>query len=84
MPHNIVNVVEKEILLPYLVSYFTMNVLILELNKSCCVIATTYDINNNKLYEKQYIVEDIEYQNWGSNDDYLKQLIANKLNLVIQ
>lgn len=84
MPHNIVNVVEKEILLPYLVSYFTMNVLILELNKSCCVIVATYDINNNKLYEKQYIIEDIEYQNWGSNDDYLKQLIANKLNLVIQ
>lgn len=84
MSQNIVNVIEKEILKPYLVSYFTMNVIILELNKSCCVIATTYDKNNEKLYESQFIVDGEEYQNWGSNDDYLKQLIANKLNLVIQ
>ena len=84
MSHNIVNVIEKEILFPYLVSYFTMNVIILELNKSCFVIAATYDINNNKLYENQYIVDGIEYQNWGNNDHYLKQLISNKLNLVIQ
>ena len=84
MSNNIVNVIEKEILLSYLVSYFTMNVIILELHKSCCVIATTYDQFNKKLYENQFIVDGEEYENWGSNDDYLKQLIANKLNLVIQ
>lgn len=81
---NICQVEEKEILLPYIVSYFTMNVIILELNYKCCVVATTYDKNNNLLYEKQFVIEGEEYTNWGNDDDYLKNLISTKLDLIIK
>lgn len=81
---NLVEVVEKEVMLPYLVSSFDMNVIITQLNVSCCVIANTYDSEMKRLYEKQFLIQGEEYFNWGNDDNYLKSLIANKLGLVVK
>lgn len=81
---NSVEVVEKEVMLPYLVSSFDMNVIFISLGHSVTVIANTYDSSKNRLYEKQIVIEGEEYDAWGTDDDYLKSLIASKLGLVIK
>ena len=81
---NIVEVVEKEVSLSYLVNSFDMNIIIISLNYSACVITNTFDKDGKRLYEKQFIVEGVEYANWGNDDNYLKVLISNKLGLVIK
>jgi len=81
---NIVEVVEKEVSLPYLVNSFDMNIIIISLNYSACVITNTFDKDGKRLYEKQFIIEGTEYANWGNDDNYLKVLISNKLGLVIK
>ena len=84
MMANSVEVVEKEVMLPYLVSSFDMNVIFISLGHSATVIANTYDSSKNRLYEKQIVVEGSDYDAWGTNDDYLKSLIAGKLGLTIK
>jgi hypothetical protein len=81
---NIVEVVEKEVSLPYLVNSFDMNVIIISLGNSACVISNTFDKDGKRLYEKQFIVEGDEYDAWGTDDNYLKSLIADKLGLEIK
>lgn len=84
MNNNVVQVYEKEIQVSYLVNSFSMSVYITELDKNCCCCVTTYDKNDVKLYDTQIIIEGEEYYNWGNDDDYLKNLVSNKLNLVIK
>jgi hypothetical protein len=81
---NSVEVVEKEVSLPYLVNSFDMNVIITALGASACVIVNTYDKKGVRLYEKQIVVEGDEYQAWGSDDNYLRLIVASKLGLVIK
>ena len=81
---NVVEVVEKEVMLPYLVSSFDMNVIFISLGHSATVIANTYDSSKNRLYEKQIVISGSEYDAWGSDDNYLKSLIASKLGLEIK
>jgi hypothetical protein len=81
---NVVEVVEKEYVLKYLVSSFDMNVVITQLNVSATVISNTYDSSNNRLYEKQFVVEGAEYDAWGTDDNYIKNLVASKLGLEIK
>ncbi len=84
MNSNSVEVVEQEVLLPYLVSSFDMNVIVVQLNVQATVIVNTFDKDRNRLYEKQIIIEGEDYANWGNNDDYLKNLVASKLGLQIK
>ena len=81
---NIVEVVEKEVSLPYLVNSFDMNVIIISLGNSACVISNTFDKDGKRLYEKQFLIEGVEYDAWGTDDNYLKSLIASKLGLEIK
>jgi len=84
MNSNSVEVVEQEVLLPYLVSSFDMNVIVVQLNVQATVIVNTFDKDRNRLYEKQIIIEGEDYTNWGNDDDYLKNLVASKLGLQIK
>ena len=81
---NSVEVVEKEVSLPYLVNSFDMNVYILTLGVSAVVMANTYDKDGRQLYNKQLIIEGVEYDAWGTDDDYIKNLVASKLGLEIK
>lgn len=81
---NIVEVVEKEVSLPYLVNHFDMVVYINTLGVSAVVIANTYDKDGRRLYEKQLIIEGAEYDAWGTDDSYIKELVASKLGLEIK
>ena len=81
---NYIEVVEKEISLPYLVDSFNMGIYIYTLGVSAVVVATTYDKDKRQLYEKQFVIEGSEYDDWGSDDNYIKDLVASKLGLEIK
>ena len=81
---NFIEVVEKEVALPYLVDSFSMVVYINQLGVSAVVIAITYDKDKRRLYEKQFIIEGAEYDAWGTDDNYIKDLVASKLDLEIK
>lgn len=55
--------------------------LILDVNVSVNVLL--YNSDNVVIQNQVITIEGDEYENWGNDDDYLINLIANKLNLVI-
>jgi hypothetical protein len=77
-----IQVEEKQIPFYYLVKSFDVMIVGLELNKYVNVLAKYYDVNDVYLFEKIYFIEGQEYLDWGSNDEYLIDLIASKLGLV--
>jgi hypothetical protein len=79
-----IQVEEKEIPFYYLVKSFDIIIIGLELNKYVNVLAKYYDINDVYLFEKIYFIEGQEYLDWGSDDEYLINLVASKFGLVIQ
>jgi hypothetical protein len=81
---NVIEVVDKEVFLPYLVNSFDMNIYILHLGVSAVVISNTYDKDGRQLYNKQFIIEGSEYDAWGTDDNYIKELVASKLGLEIK
>jgi hypothetical protein len=79
-----IQVEEKQIPFYYLVKSFDVMIVGLELNKYVNVLAKYYDVNDVYLFEKIYFIEGQEYLDWGSNDEYLINLIASKLGLVVE
>jgi hypothetical protein len=79
-----IQVEEKQIPFYYLVKSFDVMIVGLELNKYVNVLAKYYDVNDVYLFEKIYFIEGQEYLDWGSNDEYLINLIASKLELVVE
>jgi hypothetical protein len=79
-----IQVVEKEIPFYYLVKSFDVMIVGLELNKYVNVLAKYYDVNDVYLFEKIYFIEGQEYLDWGSDDEYLINLVASKFKLVVE
>jgi hypothetical protein len=79
-----IQVEEKQIPFYYLVKSFDITIVGLELNKYVNVLAKYYDVNDVYLFEKIYFIEGQEYLDWGSNDEYLINLVALKLGLVVE
>ena len=54
---------------------------ILEIKLSESVRVAVYLFNENDLLidSKQYLISDTEYKNWGSDDNYLINLIKKKI-----
>lgn len=80
---NIVNVVKKDLVKTHSVSSFVISVVDLILNQSVAVNVCLYDENNILTDTTYFNISGDEYNNWGSNDQYLKNLIAEKLGLTI-
>ena len=79
-----IQVEEKEIPFYYLVKSFDIIIIGLELNKYVNVLAKYYDVNDVFLFEKHYFIEGQGYLDWGNNDEYLINLIASKLELIVE
>jgi acid phosphatase class B len=79
-----IQVIQQEIPFYYNVKSFSIMIIGLELNKSVSILAKYYDVDDKFLFEEMYYIEGQEYSNWGSNDDYLINLVASKLGLVLE
>jgi hypothetical protein len=82
--NNIVKVYEKDLSRSYQVSSFSIHVVSIELNVSVSVSVSCYDSNGHLSLTEFFVIDGIDYANWSNDDDYLKQLIASKLGLVVK
>ena len=79
-----IQVEEKEIPFYYLVKSFEIVIVGLELNKYVNFLEKYYDVNYVYLFEKFYFIDGQEYLDWGSDDEYLINLVASKFGLDIE
>ena len=80
---KIIKILKQNVNLNYLVDYFEINVISLNLNVSVSVIVNCYDENNSFLFSKTFLIEGDEYLGWGNNDSYLINLISQKLGVSV-
>lgn len=81
MQDNNIQVVEQQLPFYYNVKSFEIIVTSLQLNILVSLVVKCYDVNNKFLFDKQFVIEGDEYLNWGSNDDYIINLVCSKMGL---
>lgn len=79
-----IQVIEKQIPFYYNVKSFEIIITGLQLNQLVILIARCYDIDNKFLFDKIYTIEGEEYLLWGNDDEYLINLVALKLGVVLE
>jgi hypothetical protein len=78
-----VNLVSCGIPIVYNVSSMEILVSSIVLNQSVTIIARCYDLLGNFSFEKLIKIEGEEYLLWGTDDNYLMSVAANKLGVTI-
>ena len=58
-----------------------IEVMNIKLFTNVSVMVSLFDINENIIDNKYFVIEGEEYTNWASDDNYLVELVLNKLNL---
>lgn len=74
----------QPITIPKLVDRMTIDVSVI-LSEKAIIRVSFYEKDNEyqPLDVKVLIIEGDEYKNWGTNDDYIKELVSKKLNIKI-
>ena len=62
---------------------FTLDIIELVLNTSATFRVVTYDIDGASIDTQFVVLEGTAYSNWGNNDEYVVQYVANQLGFVI-
>lgn len=79
-----INIVEKEVLVKYNVKSFDIVVSGIILGECVNIYASCYDIDNNFLYKEYININGQEYLDWGTDDNYLINIVAQRLGFVIE
>jgi hypothetical protein len=77
-------VVEKEYIIKHTVNAFEIDICNLELFKSVTVCAKVNDIEGRFVTMNYFTIEGEEYNAWGNSDEYLIQLIAQKMGFTLK
>ena len=72
----------KDIVKTYTVSKIEISVVNITLFESVTISVFLKDIDNNLIDVTYFTLKNEEYDNWGSDDDYILDLILSKLGLV--
>lgn len=62
---------------------FSLNITELILNTSATFSVLCYDIDDKLIDTKFVSIEGTDYVNWGNNDSYVIDFVANKLGFVL-
>jgi hypothetical protein len=62
---------------------FAMDIIELILNTSATFRVISYDIDGVSIETQFVVLEGTAYSNWGNNDEYVVQYVANQLGYVI-
>jgi len=62
---------------------FALDIIELVLNTSATFRVITYDIDGASIETQYVVLEGTAYSNWGNNDEYVVQYVANQLGYVI-
>jgi hypothetical protein len=65
------------------VKYFKIYVVGLDLFTSVTLSVTLYDENSNAVGNRSFVVEGAEYLAWNNDDQYLIDLVAQKLGFTL-
>jgi len=66
------------------ITRFTIDISELILNTSARFRVSQYDVNDKLVDATNVTIEEQEYTNWGGDDTYIINLIAQKLGFTIQ
>jgi hypothetical protein len=72
----------KDIVKTYTVSNIEISVVNIKLFDSVTLSVFLKDVDNNLIDVQYFTLKNEEYNNWGSNDDYILDFILSKLGLV--
>jgi hypothetical protein len=61
---------------------FTLDIVELLLNQSATFRVSLYNINDKLVDTKFVTLEGADYNNWGNEDEYILQFVANDLGFV--
>lgn len=61
---------------------FTLDIVELLLNQSATFRVSLYNINDKLVDTKFVTLEGADYNNWGNEDEYILQFVANQLGFV--
>jgi hypothetical protein len=61
---------------------FTLDIVELLLNQSATFRVSLYNINDKLVDTKFVTLEGADYNNWGNEDEYILQFVANELGFV--
>ena len=75
----IINIENKEIVTTQTISKVDIMEGVIQLNKSVRFPVRLMDSNDNVLSSQSITISGDEYENWGSSDDYIENLILTKL-----
>jgi len=62
---------------------FAMDIIELILNTSATFRVITYDIDGASIDTQFVVLDGTAYSNWGNNDEYVVQYVANKLGFTL-
>jgi hypothetical protein len=62
---------------------FAMDIIELIVNTSATFRVISYDIDGASIETQFVVLEGTAYSNWGNNDEYVVQYVANQLGYVI-
>ena len=62
---------------------FAMDIIELILNTSATFRVITYDIDGASIETQFVVLEGTAYSNWGNNDEYVIQYVANQLGFTL-
>lgn len=79
-----VQIKEQAVVRTDLIKSFSMTILSVELYKSVSIVVSLYDINDNMVNSKMMYIEGEEYEQWGTSDTYLVQLVATKMGFTLE
>jgi hypothetical protein len=77
-------IVEKEYVFRHTVREFSIEISNLELFKSVSLTVRINDIHGTFVECRYFKIEGEEYEAWGNSDEYLVQLIAEKLGFTLK
>lgn len=62
---------------------FALDIIELILNTSATFRVITYDIDGASIDTQFVVLDGTAYSNWGNNDEYVVQYVANKLGFTL-
>jgi len=76
-----IQVNDKNYIKTDIITNVNIKIVNLVLNTSVEAIVVALDNDNNFIYNERIKIEGEEYQNWGTDDNYLENLVLSKLGL---
>lgn len=77
-----IKVEEKDIVTNLKIRYFTVFVNDIKLGISCNILVSMFDNDMNVVKQQNILLQDEDYQKWGSDDNYIINYVMEKYEFI--